>query len=122
MYCIRVTRTIWVGGRGVATAGIIPTTHASFLREPGGGRIHFVLQDEVSTLVDTNLPLTLTLTKPAIPTNTILVSAKLYSSQNFSYVTLIIPLNQASLGYVGCEMVKVCTMNLQTKKIYIYIT
>ena len=25
-----------MGGRGVATAGIIPTTHASFLREPGG--------------------------------------------------------------------------------------
>ena len=25
------------------------TTHASFLREPGGGGIHFVLQDEVFT-------------------------------------------------------------------------
>ena len=33
----------------MATAGIYHTTHASFLREPGGGRIHFVLQDEVST-------------------------------------------------------------------------
>ena len=35
-----------VGGNG----GFYHTTHAWFLREPGGGdRIHFVLQDEVST-------------------------------------------------------------------------
>ena len=33
----------------MATAGIIHTTHDSFLREPGG-RIHFVLQDEVPTM------------------------------------------------------------------------
>ena len=37
------------GWGGVATVGIYHTTHASFLREPGG-RIHFVLQDEVYTV------------------------------------------------------------------------
>ena len=39
-----------MGGGGVATVGIYHTTHALFLRERGGGRIHFVLQDEVSTV------------------------------------------------------------------------
>ena len=29
--------TFGVGGRLLATAGVIHTTHASFLREPGGG-------------------------------------------------------------------------------------
>ena len=33
---MRVTHTSGVGSRSVATAGIRNTTHASFLREPGG--------------------------------------------------------------------------------------
>ena len=49
---IRQAHTV-LGGRGVATAGgnggYLPH-HACFvLKRTGGGQIHFVLQDEVST-------------------------------------------------------------------------